>query len=134
MTIAAQYSLLALAGDLFGRRYPRLCGKALGLPPRRTSTECTTPIARRGYGYSQQAFFPLVSDHHDPHHDHPRSQQRCPRRDSCFAGFFLAGLFLFTKLALLDYSPTIVKWTVLALLFFPPPVFFSPYTPKAYFS
>ena len=132
VTIAAQYSLLALAGDLFGSGTQGYVEKPWVYSPGELRRNALHLLPAGAMAIPNKPFFPL-SDHHDPHHDHPRSQPTLSSPGFLFRWFFLAGLFLFTKLALLDYSPTVVKWTVLALLIFPPPVSFSPYTPRPIF-
>lgn len=80
-------------------------------------------IATHGYSYGQQAFFPFY-----------------PKAISLFRGYiddpiligalissisFLGGLYVLSKLILLDYSASVTRWTLLALLLFPTSFFFS---------
>ncbi|MEK7090953.1 MAG: mannosyltransferase family protein [Patescibacteria group bacterium] len=134
MAIAAQYSSLPLRETYLGSGTQGYMEKPWFYSRENFDGMHYTYIARRGYGYSQQAFFPL----------YPAIMRRIMTlpilNNAVLAGIlvsvvsFLAGLYLFTKLALLDYSPTVIKWTVLALLFFPTSFFFtSIYTEGLFF-
>ncbi|TSC88433.1 MAG: hypothetical protein G01um101416_101 [Microgenomates group bacterium Gr01-1014_16] len=89
-------------------------------------------IARRGYGYGQQAFFPL----------YPKLLSLL---NSIFKNFtvtgilissisFLFGVYLFSKLISLDHPGPVRKWTLIALFIFPVSFFFtSVYTEGLFF-
>ncbi|HBC72857.1 MAG: hypothetical protein UX91_C0002G0015 [Candidatus Amesbacteria bacterium GW2011_GWB1_47_19] len=89
-------------------------------------------IARKGYGYAQQAFFPLypklitlLSPYVHP-----------PALAGILVSLagFLAGLVFLSRLMTLDHRPKIVFWTILALLVFPTSFFFgSVYTEGLFF-
>lgn len=89
-------------------------------------------IARRGYGYAQQAFFPLYPN---------LIRKILPLiSNTVVVGIlissvsFIAGLFFLNKLIELDYSREVAKWTIIALLIFPTSFFFtSVYTEGLFF-
>ncbi|KKU56782.1 hypothetical protein A2576_00530 [Candidatus Amesbacteria bacterium RIFOXYD1_FULL_47_9] len=80
-------------------------------------------VARKGYGYAQQAFFPL----------YPRLINILSKyiHPPALAGIlislasFLVGLIYFARLIRLDYSPKVAFWTIVALLVFPTSFFIS---------
>ena len=134
VTIASQYSSLPLRETYLGSGTQGYVEKPWLYSRENFDGMHYTYIARRGYGYSQQAFFPLYPDI-------MRRIMTIPiLNNAVITGIlvsvvsFLIGLYLFTKLALLDYSPTVVKWAVLALLVFPTSFFFtSIYTEGLFF-
>lgn len=80
-------------------------------------------IADRGYGYLQQAFFPLYPNLIRLGTDFLRPSVSVGILLSNL--FFGLGLIIFNKLLLLDYDKKTVKWTVLALLVFPTSFYFG---------
>ena len=80
-------------------------------------------VARKGYGYAQQAFFPL----------YPRLINILSKyiHPPALAGIlislasFLVGLIYFARLIRLDYSPKVAFWAIVALLVFPTSFFIS---------
>lgn len=132
VTIAAQYSPLPLRETYLGSGTQGYVEKPWFYSRENFDGMHYTYIARRGYGYSQQAFFPL----------YPTIIRRImPYLNNAvtvgilisLVSFFL-GLYFFVKLILLDYSPNVAKWTILALLLFPTSFFFtSIYTEGLFF-
>lgn len=80
-------------------------------------------IADRGYGYAQQAFFPLYPDLIRLIRPLVGSSVNSGIIISCLS--FLFGLYVFARLLRLDYPPRVVAWTIIALLIFPVSFFFS---------
>lgn len=80
-------------------------------------------IAVKGYGYSQQAFFPLYPKLITFFSPIFRSPVGIGIAISLLS--FIIGLYLLTKLLALDYSQPVIKYSVLALLFFPVSFYFS---------
>lgn len=80
-------------------------------------------IAKNGYGYNQQGFFPL----------YPTLIRNLTAvfKNPALTGTiisllsFLTGLIVLTKLLALDYSSAVIKWTVIVLLIFPTSFYFS---------
>lgn len=132
VTIAAQYSSLPLRETYLGSGTQGYVEKPWFYSRENFDGMHYTYIAQRGYGYSQQAFFPL----------YPTIIRRImPYLNNAVTvgvlvsliSFFM-GLYFFIKLVLLDYSPNVVKWTILALLLFPTSFFFtSIYTEGLFF-
>lgn len=134
MTIAAQYFSLPLRETYLGSGTQGYVEKPWYYSRQNFDGMHYTYIARRGYGYSEQAFFPLYPAIMRHLMALPILNNAVTTGILISLVFFLAGLYLFTKLALLDYSPTVVKWTVLALLIFPTSFFFtSIYTEGLFF-
>ena len=134
VTMAAQYSSLPLRETFLGSGTQAYVEKPWAYSRENFDGMHYPYIASRGYGYSQQAFFPL----------YPALMRRLMTlpilNNAVTAGVlisvvaFLAGLYLFIKLILLDYSSSVAKWTILALLFFPASFFFtSVYTEGLFF-
>ncbi len=74
-------------------------------------------IARRGYGYAQQAFFPLY-----PNLIRYFSKYMLPVTSGVaisIVSFFIAIIFLVKLVKLDDSDPNIAKWTIISLLTFP---------------
>ena len=74
-------------------------------------------IARRGYGYAQQAFFPLY-----PNLIRYFSKYMLPVTSGVaisIVSFFIAIIFLVKLVKLDDSDPNIAKWTIISLLAFP---------------
>lgn len=80
-------------------------------------------IAQNGYGYAQQAFFPL----------YPRLINLVSNilGDKILAGSLISvlcfqiALIVIYKLVKIDYSDNVAKWTILSLIFFPTSFYFS---------
>jgi len=80
-------------------------------------------VSRRGYGLSQQAFFPL----------YPKLMESIYKltRNTVFNAslistiFFLLALIYLAKLIRLDYPKSVAVWSITALLFFPVSFFFT---------
>ncbi|MDP1743831.1 MAG: mannosyltransferase family protein [Candidatus Amesbacteria bacterium] len=80
-------------------------------------------IAKRGYGYAQQAFFPLY-----PNLIRYFSKYMLPVTSGVaisMVSFFIAIIFLVKLVQLDDKDPNIAKWTVISLLAFPTSFFFG---------
>lgn len=89
-------------------------------------------IARRGYGYGQQAFFPLYPKLLN--FLNPIFKNFTVTGVLISSASFLLGLYLFSKLILLDLPSTVRNWVLIALLFFPVSFFFtSVYTEGLFF-
>lgn len=87
-------------------------------------------IAEHGYGYAQQAFFPM----------YPTLIRSIKLFDPLLTAVlisnicFLLALYVFSKLLRLDYKAPVVKWTIISILIFPVSFFFSAvYTESLFF-
>lgn len=76
-------------------------------------------IARNGYGYAQQAFFPL----------YPRLislfKDMVPAAVLISSISFLIGLYVFHRLLALDHPSSVTRWIIICLLVFPTSFFFT---------
>lgn len=134
VTIAAQYSSLPLKETFLGSGTQGYVETPWVYSRQNFDGMHYTYIARRGYGYLEQAFFPLYPALMRHLMSLPFLNNAVTVGILISGVSFLAGLYLFTKLIQLDYSPHVVKWTVLALLFFPVSFFFtSIYTEGLFF-
>ena len=134
VTIAAQYSSLPLRETYLGSGTQGYVEKPWVYSRENFDGMHYTYIARRGYGYLEQAFFPLYPNLMRHLMSLPFLNNAVTVGILISEASFLVGLYLFTKLIRLDYSPQVVKWTVLALLFFPVSFFFtSIYTEGLFF-
>lgn len=89
-------------------------------------------IARRGYGYGQQAFFPLYPKL--LHLLNPIFKNLTVTGVLIASASFLFGVYLFSKLISIDHPGSVPKRTLLALLIFPVSFFFtSVYTEGLFF-
>ena len=82
-----------------------------------------TRIAQNGYGYAQQAFFPLYPTVISAATKYFSSPEAAGVVVS-LASFTIGAIF-FVKLLQLDESPSVIRLTILALLFFPVSFYFS---------
>ena len=134
VTIAAQYSSLPLRETYLGSGTQGYVEKPWLYSRQNFDGMHYTYIARRSYGYSQQAFFPLYPTIMRKLMTLPFLNNAVTAGILVSTAFFLAGLYLFVKLIRLDYSSDVVKWTILALLLFPVSFFFtSIYTEGLFF-
>lgn len=134
VTIAAQNSSLPLRETYLGSGTQGYIEKPWYYSRQNFDGMHYTYIANRGYGYSEQAFFPLYPTVMRQLMTLPILNNAVTTGILISVISFLAGLYLFSKLILLDYSPNVAKWTILALLIFPTSFFFtSIYTEGLFF-
>ena len=89
-------------------------------------------IAKRGYGYAQQAFFPLYPEL--IRHLKPLFADHASAGVFISSISFIIALYFLVKLILLDHSLSVAKWTLIALLVFPTSFYFTAvYTEGLYF-
>lgn len=82
-----------------------------------------TDIAKKGYGYAQQAFFPgypkLIKILNPVFGSHILAGVAISTLG------FVGGIIMLRKLVLKDFSESVVKWTIISLLVFPVSFYFS---------